>query len=87
MGLGDMFGKFFRSGPPTEETRGEITSIQVDPQGDGKSASFRMDSMPDVEFRQRPNTLSSVHRRGERVKVVYSIASPGVATVDWIEKY
>jgi len=87
MGLGSMIANLFRSGPQTEETTGEITSTQVDPQGDGKSASFRMDSMPDVEFRQRPNTLSSVHRRGERVKVVYSMASPGVATVDWIEKY
>jgi len=82
-----MIGKLFNSGPPTEETMGEITSIKVDPQGDGKSASFHLDSMPDVEFRQRPNTLSSAHRRGERVKVVYSMSSPRVATVDWVEKH
>jgi hypothetical protein len=87
MDFGSIVGKLFRSGPPTQETTGEITSIQVDPLGDGKSASFRLDSMPDTEFRQRPNTLSSVHRRGERVKVVYSLASPGVATVDWVEKH
>lgn len=86
MGLVDMVGKLFRSGPPTEEALGEITSLAIDPQGDGKSSTFRIDSMPDLEFRQRPNTLSSVHRRGERVKVVYTIASPGVATVDWVEK-
>jgi len=86
MSIGSAIGKLFRSGPPTEETMGEITSIQVDPQGDGKSSSFRLDSMPDVEFRQRPNTLSSAHRRGEQVKVVYSMSSPRVATVDWVEK-
>ena len=87
MAIGEFIGKFFRSGAPTEETMGEITSIHVDPLGDGKSTSFRLDSMPETEFRQRPNTLSSVHRRGERVKVVYSLASPGVATVDWVEKH
>jgi hypothetical protein len=87
MGFGSMISKLFRSDAPTEETTGEITSIHVDPLGDGKSASFRLDSMPDMEFRQRPNTLSSVHRRGERVKVVYSLASPGVATVDWVETH
>lgn len=86
MGLGSIFGKLFNSEPATEEIMGEITSIQVDPNGDGKSASFKLDSMPNIEFRQRPNTLSSVHRRGERVKVVYSMASDGVATVDWVEK-
>jgi hypothetical protein len=87
MSIGSRIAKLFSSGPPTEETQGEITAIQVDPQGDGKSASFRMDTMPNVEFRQRPNTLSSVHRKGERVKVVYSLTSPGVATVDWVERY
>ena len=87
MGLGSVFGKLFKSGPPTQEAEGEITSIHADPAGDGKSATFRIDSMPDMEFRQRPNSLSSVHRRGERVKVVYSLASAGVATVDWIEKH
>jgi hypothetical protein len=86
MGLRDMIDRILRSGPPTEEAVGEITALNVDPKGDGKSSSFRIDSMPNVEFRQRPNTLSSVHRRGERVKVVYTLAAVGEATVDWVEK-
>jgi hypothetical protein len=86
MGFGSIIGKLFNSGPPTVEIMGEITSLKVDPQGDGRSSSFRLDTMPDVEFRQRPNALSSVHRRGENVKVVYSMTSAGVATVDYVEK-
>ncbi len=86
MGLGSIVGKLFRSGPQTQEVMGTITSTVIDPDGDGKSASFHLDTMPNMEFRQRPNTLTSVHRRGERVKVVYSVVKPGVATVDWIEK-
>jgi len=30
--------------------------------------------------------LSSIHKRGERVKVVYSLTGAGVATVDYIQK-
>lgn len=87
MGLGSIFGKLFNPGTSTEEATGEITSLSIDPNGDGRSSSFRLDSMPNLEFRQRPNTLTSVHRQGEKVKVVYSMASPGVATVDWVEKH
>lgn len=86
MGLVSMISKLFNSGPPSEEVVGEITQLGVDPQGDGKSAAFRIDSMPNVDFRQRPNVLSSIHKRGERVKVVYSLTAPGVATVDYIQK-
>lgn len=86
MGLGSIVGKLFRSGPETQEVMGTITALEIDPDGDGKSASFRLDTLPNLEFRQRPNTLTSVHRRGERVKVVYTMVKPGVATVDWIEK-
>jgi hypothetical protein len=86
MDFGRILGKLFRSEPRTEETVGIITWSILDPKSDGKFASFRVDSMPDTEFRQRANTLTSVHRTGEHVKVVYSLTSPGVATVDWIEK-
>jgi hypothetical protein len=86
MGLGNVIGRLFNSGPLTEEVVGEITQLGVDPQGDGKSAAFRIDSMPDVQFRQKPNVLSSIHKRGERVKVVYSLTAAGVATVDYVQK-
>ncbi len=86
MDLRSVVGRFLRSDPPTLEARGEITDWGVDPQGDGKSATFRLSSKPEVEFRQRPNVLSSVHRRGEQVKVAYSLASPGVATVDYVQQ-
>ena len=63
MGLGSFVGKFFRSGPPTEEVVGEITDVRIDPQGDGKSVVYRIARCPEVEFRQRPNVLSSVHKQ------------------------
>ncbi len=87
MGFAGSIGKFFgyNPGPPIHETVGTITDSMVDPQGDGKSAAFRLDSLPTMEFRQRPNVLSSVHKTGERVKVVYSVASPNVATVDYVQ--
>lgn len=86
MGMGSMIGRLFNSGPKTEEIVGEITQLGIDPHGDGKSAAFRIDSMPDVQFRQTPNVLSSIHKRGERVKVVYSLTAVGVATVDYIQR-
>jgi hypothetical protein len=87
MGFVSSIGSFLghSSGPPIQETVGTITDSMVDPQGDGKSAAFRLDSMPTMEFRQRPNVLTSVHKRGDRVKVVYSISSPNVATVDYVQ--
>jgi hypothetical protein len=86
MGLQSIIGKLFNSGPLTQEVVGEITHLGVDPEGDGRSAAFRIDSMPEVQFRQRSNVLSSIHKRGERVKVVYSLAGIGVAMVDYVQK-
>lgn len=87
MGFVQSIGKLFGyvPGPPTEETTGTITATMIDPLGDGKSASFRLDSMPTMEFRQRPNVLTSVHKLGARVKVVYSVVGPNVATVDYVQ--
>jgi hypothetical protein len=86
MGLGSIVGRLFNSGPKTEEVVGQITQLGVDPNGDGKSASFQIDSMPEMQFRQRSNVLSSIHKRGERVKVVYSLTGVGVAMVDYVQK-
>lgn len=86
MGLGSIVGKLFSSGPPTEEIMGTITELGIDPHGDGKSAAFHIDSMPHIQFRQRTNVLSSVHKIGEKVKVVYSLTSAGVATVDYVQQ-
>jgi hypothetical protein len=86
MGLGSIIGRLFSSAPKTEEIVGEITQLGLDPQGDGKSAEFRIDSMPEVQFRQRSNVLSSIHKRGERVKVVYSLTTAGIAMVDYVQK-
>lgn len=86
MGLGSIVSKFFRSEPPLLEVVGEITTWGVDPQGDGRSASFRISSKPDVEFRQRPNSLSSVHKQGEQVKVVYNLTTPGIASVAYVQR-
>jgi len=86
MGLKSVVGRFFHSDPPTLEVMGEITEWGADTHGDGQSAAFRISSKPDVEFRQRTNVLSSVHKRGEQVKVVYSLTPAGVATVDYVQK-
>ncbi len=87
LGFANSIARFlgYDPGPQTHETVGIITESMIDPQGDGKSAAFRLDTMPTMEFRQRPNVLSSVHKPGERVKVVYSVASPNVATVDYVQ--
>jgi hypothetical protein len=86
MGLGSVVSKLFRSDPPALEVVGEITEWGADPHGDGKSAAFRISSKPEMEFRQRTNVLSSVHRRGEQVKVVYSLTPAGIGTVDYVTK-
>jgi len=86
MDLRSVFGRFWHSDPPTQAAEGEITTWGVDPLGDGRSASFRISSKPEVEFRQRPNSLTSVHRQGEQVKVVYNLTSPGIALVAYVQK-
>ena len=86
MGLGSIVGKLFRSGPLTEEVVGDITDVRIDPQGDGKSVVYRISSMPRVEFRQRSNVMSSAHKQGDHVKVVYSLTAADVATVDYVQQ-
>ncbi len=46
----------------------------------------RISSMPGVEFKTRPHVISSVHKRGDRVKVVYSLVAADVATVDYVQQ-
>ena len=57
---------------------------------DGKDAAdetvvFRLDSRPDLEFRQVRSALAAERRRGERVRVHYRGVGP-VVDVQWIEK-
>jgi len=86
MGLGSFIGKLFHPGPSTEEVEGDITDVRIDPFGDGKSVVYRISSMPKVEFRQRPKVMSSAHKQGDHVKVVYSLTAPDVATVDYVQQ-
>lgn len=60
---GGIIDNLFHLAPPTEELEGEITQVGVDPQADGKSTTFRVDSMPDALFRQQLNALSPTHRQ------------------------
>lgn len=56
---------------------------------DGKSDThlrvFRIDSLPDVEFRQVASPLAAERRRGDRVRVHYQLEGANLARVAWIE--
>jgi hypothetical protein len=47
---------------------------------------FRLNSRPELEFRQVVSPLSASRRRGDRVRVRYWVNPDGTATVDRIEK-
>jgi len=72
----------------SREVVGTIISGPVSAPGGGTTRSaqvFRLDSRPDLEFRQEISPLESEHRRGDRVRVHYHLTKEGVAVVEWIE--
>jgi len=48
--------------------------------------AFRLDTRPELEFRQVTGALTAKHRVGDRVRVRYRPASAGVAMVEWVER-
>ena len=48
--------------------------------------AFRLDTRPELEFRQVAGPLTAKHRVGDRVRVRYRQVGAGVATVEWVER-
>ena len=89
MGVLDVFRKIGGDGGQDQEIVGTIVEGPT-PAGNGGSSPqvlvFRLDTRPDLEFRQVVSPLAAKRRRGDRVKVHCRLNGKGVVTVDWIEK-
>ena len=86
-------GKVGAGGKPEDEVIGTIIARAMVPglntNGDHSSSdtlTFRLDSRPDLEFRQAARALVPVRQRGDRVKVYCHIEGNGTATVRWVER-
>jgi len=88
MSIADLVkGIIHRQSPPVE-TVGTIAdgpTVVVDPHSSHRVAVFRLDTNPNLEFRQELSPLSVEHRRGDRVRVQYQMDGAGVAQVNWME--
>ena len=80
-------------GQPEDEVTGTIVTKAIvrgpSPNGDHSSPdtlTFRLDSRPELEFRQAARALAPVRQRGDRVKVYCRIEGDGTATVRWVER-
>lgn len=62
-------------GPRAIHDSGSETHLQI----------FRIDSIPDLEFRQVASPLAAERRRGDRVRVHYQLEGAKLARVAWIE--
>ncbi len=89
MGVLDVFRKIGGDGGQDEEIVGSIVEGPT-PAGSAESSPqvlvFRLDSRPDLEFRQIVSPLAPRRLRGDRVKVHCRLNGKSVVTVDWIEK-
>lgn len=72
---------------PTAYVEGTITESnnEVDVATTSRILTFRLDSCPDLSFRQEVSALAPDRRRGDRVRVHYRLIGP-VADVQWVEK-
>jgi hypothetical protein len=78
-----------RSGSPAQEVVGSIVdppTVSHDGPGGTDVLVFRLDSRPDLVFRQPVRALAGSHKRGDRVKVNCRPDGNGTAVVEWIEK-
>jgi len=86
-------GKVGAGGKPEDEVLGTIVerSVAHGPGTNGDRSTpdtltFRLDSRPDLEFRQTARALVPARERGDQVKVYCRIEGNGTATVRWVEK-
>jgi hypothetical protein len=73
---------------PTTYVEGTIVDGPDQVDGDGTSnrtVVFRLDTCPEIRFRQVLSALAPERRRGERVRVHYRMAGP-IADVQWLER-
>ena len=89
MGLGSLLKKIGGEKQPVEQIiEGclvDAPTLVKDPAYQGGIYVFRLDSRPDLEFRQERTFLTPERKKGERLKVHCQIRD-GVAQVSWIEK-
>ncbi len=89
MGVFDVFRRIGRDGGQDQVIVGSILEGPTPVESEGSSReviAFRLDSRPDLEFRQVVSPLAPKRRRGDRVKVHCHLDSESVVTVDWVEK-
>ncbi len=88
MGIVGLFRRMARREPETQEILGVITEGPTVMAGAATPTVqvFRLDSRPDLEFRQAVSPLLASRRRGDRVRVRCWVNGDGTATVDRIEK-
>ena len=89
MGIGDMFRGKSQQKKLDEVIEGVIVAAPTTLSTGGsdmKTMIFRLDSRPDLEFRQPITPLAAVRHRGERVKVHCHVNGDGSAQVVWVEK-
>ncbi len=88
MDIAGLLKRFVGKAQPSQEIVGHIVEgpTVVD---DGSSPAvqvFRLDSRPELEFRQVVSSLAATRRRGDRVKVHCRLDGAGVAFVECVEK-
>jgi len=89
VGVFDVFKRKGGNGPKDQEIVGSIVEGPTPVKSDDSAPAvlvFRLDSRPDLEFRQVASPLAPKRRRGDRVKVHCRLNDGNVATVDWVEK-
>jgi hypothetical protein len=88
MGFVDFVKSYISGEAPQQEAVGIIVDgpTWLDEGGRTRSAlRFRLDTLPDVEFRQVVSPLAPVHKNGDQVRVHYHEDKGGAAVVDWCE--
>jgi hypothetical protein len=88
MGIANLLKGIVRRPAPLLEIEGTIAEGPTVVEGKGTSHEivvFRLNTNPDLEFRQELGPLSIHHRHGDRVRVQYQKEDTGVARVNWIE--
>lgn len=89
MGLVELIRSIVGDGTREEEIVGTIVegpSVEKNGNASDGVLVFRLDSRPDLEFRQEIRPLAPTRQRGDRVKVHCTVTGDDKAIVAWIEK-